>query len=193
MSSHHNRTPDVSTLHLNSDGGKVWEDCWKVKEYSEERFKEVREEIRVLTGDSAPEGMCQGYKITQPQRRKVNVYTCTYYAANKKTSKLRKGLIWTGIITGAVAVAGLTIITGGALGAIGTPALLAAGNTIATVGTGASGLAFAGTGLVAPGDSIKDYERGPLKEIKESVKPDEWQDYGTTREQTVGEPFPCVE
>jgi hypothetical protein len=86
------RNPDSSSIKVKSDDGKAWEDCWIIKERHEERDKEVREEIRRVTGNEAQRGLCQKYRILQPQRRKVSIYRCIYYEANKKLSGFRKAL-----------------------------------------------------------------------------------------------------
>lgn len=187
------RNPDSSAITTKSGDGKAWEDCWIIKERSEERNKEVREEIRRLTGDNAPRGMCQKYRILQPQHRKVTIYLCNYYEANKKLGKLKKALIGTGIVTGVICIAGSAIVTASALGVVAAGKLLTAAGVMAMAGGGTSGVTLGVAAYLPTGEGIKDYNRGnPIDSIEVS-KSDKWQDTGTTYEEALGQPFPCVE
>lgn len=183
------RDPDSSTIKIKSDGGKVWEECWKKAERPEERIKQVREEIKRLS----QHGMCQMYQILQPQHRKVTIHLCAYYEAKKKLSRFRKALIVTGAVTGVIGVVGAGIFGAGALGILAASKLVTVSGIMAGLGAGISGTTFSLGGFLPTGESVADYDRGKFIGSHEVAEGDEWQDQGVTYEQALGEPYPCIE
>lgn len=186
-------------VRLAADGSKVLEDCVYQNSYlqSDPNPPETGQttQVPIPPPAGAPAEtttrMCQTYKLVQPRKRVVDVYTCHYWAATRKHSWLFVGLVVVGVIGAVVFTGGVAIAASPALAtAIGATA--ATGTTLMTVGGGAATIGLGGATFAATGDDPSDFEKSADLGTKQDEKPGNWANDGSpVPGPKVGAPKPC--